>query len=287
MLGVPLGCDEFVAKFVEKKLLGRLQCTVDKLVDFEDSQASSYLLRVSYSIVRAVHFMRTTPLHLWQNQATKFDQMIRKAIEHILGFPMTNFTFAQACLTPKLGGLGLRRVAEHADMAYHASWHESQKTAKEVWAAPPGMPVEHKPQSQASFEFDEKVHAFLVDTAPTERDAQRLRRCAQPHANGFITAVPSEEDGRDTLLKPRVFRIAVAYRLGLPVLKEEIPCPLCKQTIDLFGDHATCCQRNGDLIIRHNTLRNLVDNFASDGLLSPELEKQGILGNTTGAVQAT
>jgi hypothetical protein len=80
-------------------------------------------------------------------------------------------------------------------------------------------------------------------------------------------------------LKPRVFRIAVAYR---PVLDAEIPYPLCKQTIDLFGDHATCCQRNGDLIIRHNTLRNLVDNFASDGLLSPELEKQGILGNTTG-----
>ena len=55
MLGVPLGCDEFVATFVEKKLLGRLQSTVDKLVDFEDSQASSYLLRVSYSIVRALH----------------------------------------------------------------------------------------------------------------------------------------------------------------------------------------------------------------------------------------
>ena len=35
MLGVPLGCDEFVAGFVDKKLLGRLQNTVDKLVDFE------------------------------------------------------------------------------------------------------------------------------------------------------------------------------------------------------------------------------------------------------------
>ena len=138
------------------------------------------------------------------------------------------------------------------------------------------------PQSVASFVFDEKRHAFLVSTAPTEREAQRLRRCAQPHANGFITAVPSEEDGRDTLLKPRVFRTAVAYRLGLPLLKEEIPCPLCKQTINIYGDHATCCTHNGDIIIRHNTLRNLIDNFASDGLLAPQLAKQGILGNTTG-----
>ena len=39
---------------------------------------------------------------------------------------------------------------------------------------------------------------------------------------------------------------------------------------------------NGDIIIRHNTLRNLIDNFASDGLRAPQLEKQGILGNTTG-----
>ena len=85
----------------------------------------------------------------------------------------------------------------------------------------------------------------------------------------------------DTLLKPRVFPTAVAYCLGLPLLKEEIPCPLCKQTINIYGDHATCTH-NGDIIIRHNTLRNLIDNFASDGLLAPQLEKQGILGNTTG-----
>jgi hypothetical protein len=226
--------------------------------------------------------MWTTPLHLWKQQASKFDLMIQKAIQGILGFPMNEVTLMQVCLTPKLGGLGLRRVTEHAGMAYHASWHESMKTAKEVWVAPPGMSAEHVPQSVASFDFDEKRHAFLVSTAPNEREAQRLRRCAQPHANGFITAVPSEEDGRDTLLKPRVFRTAVAYRLGVPVLDKEIPCPLCKQTINIYGDHATCCTKNGDIIIRHNTLRNLIDNFASDGLLSPELEKQGILGNTTG-----
>ena len=282
MLGVPLGCDEFVSQFVDKKLLGRLQNTVDKLVAFDDSQASSYLLRVSYSIVRAVHFMRTTPLHLWQEQAVQFDKMIRKAIEGILGFPMNDFTFSQACLTPKLGGLGLRRVVEHADLAYHASWHESQKTAREVWEAPPDMPGEYKSQSEASYEFDEQMHAYLVSMAPNNREAQRLRRCAQPHASGFITAVPSEEDGRDTILKPRNFRIAVAYRLGVPVLSEPIPCPLCKQTINLFGDHATCCTRNGDVITRHNTLRNLIDSLASDGLLAPQLEKQGILGVTTG-----
>ena len=48
------------------------------------------------------------------------------------------------------------------------------------------------------------------------------------------------------------------------------------------GDHATCCTKSGDLIIRHNSMRNLIEDIASDGMLSPVLEKEGILGNTSG-----
>ena len=126
-----------------------------------------------------------------------------------------------------------------------------------------------------------KMHALLVDKSD-DREAQRLRRAAQPHACGFITAVPSDEDGKDTLLRPRLFRIAVAYRLGVPVLSEETPCPLCMQPINVLGDHATCCAKEGDIIIRHNSLRNLVNSIATDAQLSPVMEKKGILGHTSG-----
>ena len=190
MLGVPLGSDYFVSEFVSKKLLGRLSATVDKLYDFDDSQAAAYLLRVSYSIVRAVHFMRTVPLHKWAVQAKTFDSMVRKAIERILGCPMSDMTFAQASLTPKLGGLGLRKTVEHADLAFFASWHESQRTAHESWVPRPDQPQQYLPQKVASYNFDASMHAYLVDQAPNDREAQRLRRSAQPHSSGFITAVP-------------------------------------------------------------------------------------------------
>ena len=49
-----------------------------------------------------------------------------------------------------------------------------------------------------------------------------------------------------------------------------------------FGDHATCCAKSGDIIIRHNSLRNLIDSIGTDAKLCPVLEKEGILGNTTG-----
>ena len=99
---------------------------------------------------------------------------------------------------------------------------------------------------------------------------------------GFITAVPSDEDGKDTLLRPRNFQIAVAYRLGIHVLENEISCPLCTQPINKFGDHATCCAKSENIIIRHNSLRNLIDSIGTDAKLSPVLEKESILGSTTG-----
>ena len=50
----------------------------------------------------------------------------------------------------------------------------------------------------------------------------------------------------------------------------------------LNGDHATCCAKTGDRITRHNALRNMVANIANQGMLSPVLEKQGILGSAPG-----
>ena len=80
--------------------------------------------------------MRTTPLAHWKTQAEKFDQEVRKLAEDILGSPLSDRAWTQAALTPSLGGLGLRRVVDHADGAFAASWHESQNTARESWVAP-------------------------------------------------------------------------------------------------------------------------------------------------------
>jgi len=69
-----------------------------------------------------------------------------------------------------------------------------------------------------------------------------------------------------TIFEPRNFRTAIQYRLGIPVVDFDSTCPMCTQPIDIFGDHAVCCTKAGDLIVRHNNLRNLVDSIASDGL---------------------
>ena len=72
-----------------------------------------------------MHFMRTTPLEHWRDHAKSFDKLMRKAVETILGTPLPEHSYKQSCLTPKLGGMGMRKVEEHADVAFHASWHEA------------------------------------------------------------------------------------------------------------------------------------------------------------------
>ena len=85
MLGVPLGSDVNTSAFIEDKLIGRAKAVMEKLSVFEDSQSALFLLRLSFASVRAVHFMRTTPLASWSRQADDFDNLVRVTAEQILG----------------------------------------------------------------------------------------------------------------------------------------------------------------------------------------------------------
>lgn len=70
--------------------------------------------------------MRTTPLPQWRDVAVKFDECVRDVV-----FKMA----LQACISAKVGGLGIR-VVDHAIGALSASWHESSRTCGESWTTP-------------------------------------------------------------------------------------------------------------------------------------------------------
>ena len=111
--------------------------------------------------------MRTTPLADWRAQAERFDREVRRVAEDVLGVPLSDRAWTQAALTPSLGGLGLRRVVDHAEGAFAASWTESQVTARESWVQPLGL-VHRGSQTQASLAFDRSAHAkFLSHNGET------------------------------------------------------------------------------------------------------------------------
>ena len=139
----------------------------------------------------------------------------------------------------------------------------------EAWSVPPiVVTFSAGSQKEASYNIDKKIYDSLVESASTRREKKRRARVAEPHAGAWVTAVPSTDDGRDTVMRPQVFRTAMAYRLGAKVVANEIPCPMCMQTVDILGDHPACCIRNGERIVRHNRVRDLVANICREGLLA-------------------
>ena len=89
-----------------------------------DTQAAIFLLRLSFGIVRATHFTRTTPITLWTKQAEQFDAKVRDTVFQILGLQQTPEAYDQISVSTTIGGLGIRRVLDHAKGAFTASWHE-------------------------------------------------------------------------------------------------------------------------------------------------------------------
>ncbi len=91
---------------------------VAKITQLNDTQSAFFLLRGSYSITRANHFMRTTPLAIWFQQAQDCDSLVRGSAEEVLGFPFSDREYQQAATSPNVGGLGSRQCAIHAPGAH-------------------------------------------------------------------------------------------------------------------------------------------------------------------------
>jgi len=112
--------------------------------------------------------------------------------------------------------MGLRRAADHAEIAFSASWSASRTFSGENWSPLPGVSA-CVSQKESSLARDSAISDQLISQAPNARERQRLRRLKCEHAGAWVSAVPSSIDGVDTIMKPRNFRVAVAVRLGVPV----------------------------------------------------------------------
>ena len=91
-----------------------------------------------------------------------------------------------------------------------------------------------------------------------------------PHAGSWISVIPST--GLDLHLNSAECQIALRWWLGLDTSGGSL-CPHCPDiALDPLGHHAASCRHGGDVVARHNHLRDIFANFCRRAHLSVRVE---------------
>ena len=149
-----------------------------------------------------------------------------------------------------------------SDFGLHSSPHLSQAVDIFNSLVSPADVVSVKsllntPVSQKSLsgKLDDHVFNLLLNSSSVA-DKARLLSVSSPHAASWLSVVPSES--LELHMDPPVFQVAIKWWLGLDV-SEGSPCALCPgSTLDHLGHHAVTCKYGGDVVTRHNMIRDIL-----------------------------
>ena len=145
-----------------------------------------------------------------------------------------------------------------------------------VYAIPAEDDEEAKPARQQTL-----THAIAQYKADTLRnscaplDRARLHAYSAPGCSRWLNATPSPT--LDKHLTSNQILTLLGLQLGVDVVEGWTVCRLCGMVMDTKGIHCLSCTVGGDLIARHNDVRDLLYKFSCRGQFNPVLEKAGLL----------
>ena len=114
-------------------------------------------------------------------------------------------------------------------------------------------------------------HSLLESASPANK--ARLLSESAPHAAAWLSVVPSIELGLH--LEPNEYQVAVRWWLGLDTSGTAM-CPFCPGVgLDPLGHHCVTCRHGGDVVWRHNLLREAIASLCRTAHLSIAVEKGG------------
>jgi hypothetical protein len=199
----------------------------------------------------------------------------------------SDLVLSQAALSPSLGGLGLRYFQEYHLAAYAGSLIQCLPEMKEILPEDALLQLEREiemllnrlrhlcggvlPSLQELEASEGKIQSVLsqaVDKSLLEkmlsspsvsiRDKARLRGCSSRNASAWLAAAPNRKRGKH--LDDQSLGLLLKYWLGVPIFSEISRCH-CGSQLDAFGDHAIHCKGKGNIIRRHDHVRDIIYNF--------------------------
>ena len=273
ILGAPIGDPIFCAKFLAQKRADAAKLLSQLAeVGAEDPQVAFLLLRQCAAFCKLVHLARSTPPSYIADGLALFDKDVRQCFSECTAFDTSDIDWMQAQLSLSRGGLGLCSLACHSVAAYLASLsssgfdksfnlHLSDSIAlfNELVLAADSITEEllatsNLRQHTLSSKIEDQQFQQLFDlSSPAHR--ARLLSVSSRHAASWLTVIPSP--GLNLHLEPNEFQVAIKWWLGMDVSFGSC-CPYCpNHRLDPLGHHALTCKHGSDVVLRHNSLRDV------------------------------
>ena len=289
---------------MSKTVFDKAARVLQALGELPDPQVALQLLRQCASFGKMVFSIRAVPPSFHANAVANFDQQVQACFEQCTGLHPDEDQWAQAALSTKSGGLGLRSLAQHSHSAFLASRSSCLELCRQLdqdhtFDSPNGSDPSPERAAFQAYNFRvndddkllnigaEKLSQKVLSDAVDKRSFAQLHHSATPSrrthlsllcaegAGAFWHAVPCRAARLDN--EPALFVGMLRRWLRIKFSAEDLECPLCDGVLDSYGDHALVCCCGGDRTRRHNLLRNMVYHAAESAKLHPELEKPGLL----------
>ena len=288
ILGAPIGyfvhCSRFIAeKCAMPKIL--LKALVD--VSTVDLHVAFSLLHMCGSYCKLEHLARATPPSHCADYLKLFDEEVRLCFTSCIAVDIPDPNWQQAQLSQSFGGLGFRSLALHCSAAFIASLassgfgstdniHMLQAVTRFNTQVPPDESITAEevlvnlpPQRALSKKLDMHVFQSLLSSSSPVNKA-RILSVSAPQAGSWISVIRST--GLDLHLNSAKCQIALRWWLGLDTSGGSL-CPHCPDiALDPLGHHAASCRHGGDVVARHNHLRDIFANFCRKAHLSVRVE---------------
>ena len=222
-----------------------------------------------------------------------YDDDVRRCFSECTAIDPPNVAWQQAQLSLSRGGLGLRSLSEHSSAAYISSLSasgvcsssskhlpEAIKDFNDLVSSDDALVLDHLDvvmhQRSLSGKIEDQDLCVLLDKVSLP-DKARLLSISSPHAAAWLSVIPSLR--LNLHLEPAEFQIAVKWWLGIAVT--DIPvCSFCpSQALDPLGHHALTCKHGGDVVSRHNRLRDVLLESCRWACLGPQVEAGSGLGH--------
>ncbi len=228
LLGSPLwGPDKFIASQVPS-VVDKVMEMQSKILELEDPEVETHLLRSCLGVCKANHILRTVPKHIISEQLQKFDDSLRSSLSRIIHSTIPDHSWQQASLPFRLGGFGIRKAMDTADAAFIASCNATRSSIPAVTLVDlPAMenlnPLAQKPgeqaaktyvaslitnaaletPSQSNLQADlDQLHFDTLKSTLSIRDRVRLQTLAENNqTSAWLRATPLN-------VKPRVYNIS-------------------------------------------------------------------------------